>query len=116
MTDLHTDQLAQATLAEFLKRGLFQKHLAKMRKIYAERLRVLDESLRRQMPDGVSWTKPEGGMCLWLELPPGFDASDLMIHARERRVLFAPGRDFYVQSPMPNTLRQAFASLNEKEL
>jgi DNA-binding transcriptional MocR family regulator len=55
-------------------------------------------------------------MCLWLELPPGFDASELMIHARERGVLFAPGRYFYVQSPMPNTLRLGFASLNEKEL
>jgi 2-aminoadipate transaminase len=116
MTDLHTDQLAQATLAEFLKRGFFQKHLAKMRKVYADRLRAVDEALRRQMPEGVRWTKPEGGMCLWLELPPGFDASELMIHARERGVLFAPGRYFYVQSPMPNTLRLGFASLNEKEL
>src|SRR6202045_4917342 len=105
MTDLHTDQLAQATLAEFLKRGLFQKHLAKMRKVYADRLRAVDEALRRQMPEGVRWTKPEGGMCLWLELPPGFDASELMIHARERGVLFAPGRYFYVHNPLPNTLR-----------
>jgi DNA-binding transcriptional MocR family regulator len=115
-TDLHTDQLAQATLAEFLKRGLFQKHLAKMRKVYADRLRVLDEALRRHMPEGVRWTKPDGGMCLWLELPPGYDASELMIHSRERGVLFAPGRYFYVQSPMPNTLRLGFANLNEKEL
>lgn len=116
MTDLHTDQLAQATLAEFLKRGHFQKHLGKMRKLYADRLSVLDEALRRQMPAGVRWTKPEGGMALWLELPPGFDASELMIHARERGVLFAPGRYFYVQTPLPNTLRLAFASLDEKDL
>src|SRR5579862_8135875 len=116
MTDLHTDQLAQATLAEFLKRGLFQKHLTKMRKVYADRLRAVDEALRRQMPEGVRWTKPEGGMCLWLELPPGFDASELMIHARERGVLFAPGRYFYVQSPMPNTMRLGFANLNEKQI
>src|SRR5271166_3325164 len=116
MTDLHTDQLAQATLAEFLKRGLFQKHLTKMRKVYAERLRTLDEALRRQMPEGVRWTKPEGGMCLWLELPLGFDASELMIHAKERGVMFAPGRYFYVQAPLPNTLRLGFASLNEKQI
>jgi 2-aminoadipate transaminase len=116
MTDLHTDQLAQATLAEFLKRGLFQKHLARMRKIYADRLLALDEALRRHMPEGVRWLHPDGGMCLWLELPPGFDASELMIHARERGVLFAPGRYFYVQAPMPNTLRLAFASVNEKQI
>lgn len=116
MTDLHTDQLAQATLAEFIKRGYFHKHLAKMRKVYASRLRVLDEALRKHMPEGTHWTRPEGGMCLWVELPPGFDASELMIHARERGVLFAPGRYFYVQSPLPNTLRLGFASLNEKQL
>jgi 2-aminoadipate transaminase len=116
MADLHTDQLAQATLAEFLKRGLFHKHLARMRKIYSERLSALDEALRKSMPEGVRWTRPEGGMCLWLELPPGFDASELMMHARERGVLFAPGRYFYVQSPLPNTLRLGFASLNEKQI
>ena len=115
-TDLHTDQLAQATLAEFLRRGLFQKHLARMRKIYSLRLNALDEALRKQMPEGVRWLMPEGGMCIWMELPPGFDASELMIHARERGVLFAPGRYFYVSQPMPNTLRLGFASLNEKQI
>lgn len=117
MTDLHTDQLAQATLAEFLKRGLFQKHLTRMRKVYPERLDALDQALRHCMPEGVRWHRPEGGaMAIWLELPAGFDASELMIHARERGVLFAPGRYFYVQSPMPNTLRLGFASLNEKQI
>jgi len=116
MTDLHTDQLAQATLAEFLKRGYFHKHLARMRRIYTDRLNALDEALRKNMPEGVRWARPEGGMCFWLELPAGFDASELMIHARERGVLFAPGRYFYVQSPMPNTLRLGFANLNEKQL
>ncbi|MBS1841968.1 MAG: PLP-dependent aminotransferase family protein [Acidobacteria bacterium] len=115
-TDLHTDQLAQATLAEFLRRGLFTKHLAKMRKVYASRLRALDEALRKHMPEGTRWTIPDGGMCTWLELPLGFDASELLIHAKERSVLFAPGRYFYVQGPQPNTLRLGFASLDEKQI
>jgi 2-aminoadipate transaminase len=116
MTDLHTDQLAQASFAEFLRRGYFQKHLTRMRKVYTDRLNALDEALRKSMPEGVRWERPEGGMCFWLELPAGFDASELMIHARERGVLFAPGRYFYVQSPLPNTLRLGFASLNEKQI
>lgn len=115
-TDLHTDQLAQATLAEFLKRGLFAKHIVKMRKVYASRLAALDEALRKHMPEGTRWTRPEGGMCLWLELPPGFDASELLIHVKERGVLFAPGRYFYVQSPLPNTLRLGYAGLDEKQI
>jgi len=59
---------------------------------------------------------PEGGMCTWLELPLGFDASELLIHSKERSVLFAPGRYFYVQAPQPNTLRLSFASLDEKQI
>jgi 2-aminoadipate transaminase len=115
-TDLHTDQLAQATLAEFVRRGMFNKHLVKMRKVYASRLAALDEALRKHMPEDTRWTRPDGGMCLWMELPPGFDASELLIHAKERAVLFAPGRYFYVQNPMPNTLRFAFAGADEKQI
>src|ERR1700680_5054388 len=115
-TDLHTDQLAQATLAEFLRRGMFSKHVAKMRKVYASRLQALDEALRKHMPEETRWTRPEGGMCLWLELPPGFDASELLIHSKERGVLFAPGRYFYAQNPLPNTLRLGYAGLDEKQI
>jgi 2-aminoadipate transaminase len=115
-TDLHTDQLAQATLAEFLRRGMFSRHLAKMRKVYASRLNALDEALRKHMPEETRWTRPEGGMCLWLELPPGFDASELLIHSKERGVLFAPGRYFYAQNPLPNTLRLGYAGLDEKQI
>jgi 2-aminoadipate transaminase len=116
MTDLHTDQLAQGVLAEFLRRGWFDKHVAKMRKVYASRLTALDEALRKHMPEGSRWMRPEGGMCLWLELPAGFDANELLIHVKEKGVLFAPGRYFYVQSPLPNTLRLGFAALNEKQI
>src|ERR1700676_1459541 len=115
-TDLHTDQLAQATLAEFLRRGLFSKHVAKMRKVYTSRLAALDEALRKHMPEDTRWTRPEGGMCLWLELPPGFDANELLIHVKERGVLFAPGRYFYVQGTLPNTLRLSYAGLDEKQI
>ncbi len=115
-TNLHTDQLAQATLAEFMRRGFFTRHVAKMRKVYASRLLALDEALRKHMPEGTRWTRPDGGMCLWLELPPGFDASELLIHVKERGVLFAPGRYFYVQSPLPNTLRLGYAGLDEKQI
>ncbi len=115
-TDLHTDQLSQATLAEFTRRGLLARHLARMRRIYSSRLTALEEALEKHMPEGARWTRPEGGMCLWVELPPGFDASELLIHVRERGVLFAPGRYFYLQNPQPNTLRLGFAGLDERRI
>jgi 2-aminoadipate transaminase len=115
-TDLHTDQLAQATMAEFVSQGFFEKHLKAMRRVYARRLDVLLDSLKRHMPEGVQWTQPQGGMCLWVTLPPGYDASELSVHARKRGVLFSPGRYFYVQVPRPNAFRLGFAGVEERKI
>jgi 2-aminoadipate transaminase len=72
--------------------------------------------LVRHMPAETRWTHPTGGMCIWLELPPGFDANELLVRARERGVVFAPGRYFYVQSPQPNTLRLSFSGVEERQI
>jgi 2-aminoadipate transaminase len=114
-TDLHTDQLSQAALAEFTRRGLLVRHVARMRKLCASRLAAVEEALVRHMPAETRWTHPSGGMCVWLELPPGFDANELLVRARERGVVFAPGRYFYVHSPQPNTLRLAFG-MEERQI
>ncbi len=116
MTDLHTDQLAQATLAEFVRRGHLDRHLTRMRKVYRSRLEALEKALEKYMPEETSWTHVDGGMSLWITLPPGFDAGELLIHARERGVLFVPGRYFYFQNPQLNTLRLGYASLDERQI
>jgi 2-aminoadipate transaminase len=116
LTDLHSDQLSQAAVAEFVKRGMFARHLAKMRAVYGSRLQALEHSLEKYMPDEVEWVRPEGGMCVWLSLPAGLDAGDLLIHVRERGVLFIPGRHFYFQNPKVNTLRLGFAAIEEREI
>ena len=115
-TDLHTDQFSQATFAEFVRRGLLARHLAKMRKVYQSRLEAMEEALERHMPEEVVWVRPEGGMSVWATLPAGMDSGELLIHARERGVLFMPGRHFYTQNPALNTMRLGFASLDEKKI
>ena len=57
-TDLHTDQLAQATLAEFIRRGHLTRHLAKMKKVYCNRLDAIETALAEYMPEESSWTRP----------------------------------------------------------
>ena len=115
-TDLHTGHLAQAILAEYLRRGHLGRHLARTRKAYSGRLAALEQALGHHMPSGTKWTRPEGGMCVWVELPPGFDSNELLIHTRERGVVFAPGRYFYFQNPQPNTLRLGFTGVAEREI
>jgi 2-aminoadipate transaminase len=113
-TDLHTDQFSQATLAEFIQRGHLKRHVARMKTVHRARLEAMERALEKHMPEQTSWTRPEGGMTIWVTLPPGFDAADLLIHTRERGIYFVPGRYFYLQSPQPNTLRLGFASVDEK--
>lgn len=115
-TDLHTDQLSQAALAEFVRRGHLTRHLAKMKKVYRGRLEALETALEKHMPDETTWSRPEGGMSIWVTLPAGLDAGELLIHVRERGVHFVPGRHFYYQNPQPNTLRLGFAGLDEKRI
>lgn len=55
-------------------------------------------------------------MCVWVELPPGFDSNELLIHTRERGVVFAPGRYFYFQNTTPNTLRLGFTGVTERDI
>ncbi|HXO93469.1 MAG TPA: PLP-dependent aminotransferase family protein, partial [Candidatus Acidoferrum sp.] len=115
-TDLHTSQIAQAILAEYMRRERLSLHLERIRNAYSARLAALEQVLTRLMPAGTKWSRPEGGMCVWVELPAGFDSSELFIHVRERGVLFSPGRYFYLQNPQPNTLRLGFAGLKEREI
>jgi 2-aminoadipate transaminase len=114
--DLHTDQLGQAVLAEFIKRGHLARHLARMKKVYRSRLEAMEEALQKHMPDGATWTSPSGGMTVWVRLPAGFDAGELLIHSRERNIFFVPGRHFYMQRPEPNTLRLGFSTVCEKDI
>ena len=76
----------------------------------------MEEALTKFMPEETTWTRPDGGMSVWVTLPPGFDAGELLIHARERGVLYVPGRHFYFQNPQPNTLRLGFASVDEAKI
>jgi 2-aminoadipate transaminase len=115
-TDLHTDQLAQAAMAEFLRRGYLDHYAAKMNKTYRSRLETMLGALENHMPEGTSWTQPEGGVSVWVTLPTGVDTAELLIHLRERAVIFVPGRYFYFQHPQPNTLRLSFAALDEKQI
>jgi len=114
--DLHSDQLSQAAVAEFVRRGHLGRHLAKMKKLYRGRLEALESALEKEMPEDTTWSRPEGGMSVWVTLPPGLDAGELLIHVRERGVHFVPGRYFYFQNPQPNTLRLGFAGLDEKTI
>lgn len=87
--------LPQAIVHEVFARGAFEPNLERIRTLLRLRRDAMLEALEREMPDGVTWSRPEGGYFLWADFTPGTDAGDLLPRATERGVTFVRGRDFF---------------------
>jgi 2-aminoadipate transaminase len=115
-SDLHTDQLSQAVLLEFMESGRLEAHRARVLETGGERLRATLDGCRRSLPPGTRWTEPEGGMNVWVRLPAPLDAGELLQRARKEGVAFLPGRYFAVARPEPGALRLSFAGLSPEKI
>ncbi|WP_435259590.1 PLP-dependent aminotransferase family protein [Thioclava sp. FR2] len=110
--DLHSPTLNQMAVADVAAR-VFDDHVAGLREAYRGRRDRMLAALEREMPEGVRWTKPEGGMFVWITLPKGMDGAELLAQAiKTERVAFVPGRAFYADGSGENTIRLSF-SLND---
>jgi DNA-binding transcriptional MocR family regulator len=107
--DLHTSTINQAAM-NGVARTVFGAQVDKVRKAYASRRDAMLAALQREMPAGVSWTRPEGGMFIWLTLPEGMDGAALLAASLESaRVAFVPGRAFFADGSGANTMRLSFS-------
>ena len=111
LADLHTSALIQAAVHRFCERRLLDRHVARAAREYGRRCGVLLAALRRRMPEGVTWTEPQGGFSLLLTLPGGLSATALLPRANERGVAFMPGEAFFVEGGGAATLRLSFSSV-----
>jgi DNA-binding transcriptional MocR family regulator len=84
-------------------------HIARLGAVYGARRDAMLAALERYFPAGVSWTRPEGGLFLWITLPAGLDARTLLAAALEQRVAFVPGTAFYTDGSGANALRLNFS-------
>jgi 2-aminoadipate transaminase len=87
--------VAQATVYEFVRRGSLEPNLEKVRTALAARRDAMVSALAEAFPAGAAWSRPEGGYFLWLDLPEGVDAGELLPRAEEAGVTFVKGVDFY---------------------
>jgi DNA-binding transcriptional MocR family regulator len=112
-SDLHTPSLSQMVMHEVVQ-DVLPAHIAPIRAAYRARRDAMLKALAAEMPAGVQWTKPEGGMFLWLTLPVEIDAAALLQRAiSEARVAFVPGRAFHADGSGANTLRLSFSRADE---
>ncbi|MCA9884375.1 MAG: PLP-dependent aminotransferase family protein [Anaerolineae bacterium] len=107
--DLHTQSFGQAIAAMYLTGGYLKDHLPRIIELYRPRRDAMLTSLQTHMPEGFTWTHPEGGMFLWLAGPEGFDAEALYHRCVERGVAFVPGKYFFFEPGIgQNTMRLNF--------
>jgi 2-aminoadipate transaminase len=114
--DLHTAQLTQMVVYEAVKDGFLQTHIPTIRKLYADQCQAMLDALQAYFPAGTSWTRPEGGMFIWVALPAHIDTMQLLTEAVAAKVAFVPGAPFYANNPQSNTLRLSFVTVPPEKI
>ena len=100
-----TASLPQMAIAEFLQNGGYDHHLRKIRRLYAAQMQQMSEAITRYFPAGTKLTRPSGGMCLWVELPPDISALALYHRAMAAGISIAPGPIFSAKQKFENFIR-----------
>lgn len=114
--DLHTDQLSQAVLLEFAQSGKLEAHRLRVVEKGREQLHAILAACREHLPAGSFWTRPEGGMNVWVRLPEPLDTGELLPRAQKEGVAYLPGRYFAVSRPEHGALRLSFAGLTPEQI
>ncbi|CUA94738.1 PLP-dependent aminotransferase family protein [Pannonibacter indicus] len=111
--DLNTSTINQMVLADVAER-YFDTQVETIRKAYQARRDCMLDALSRHMPQGCSWSRPDGGMFVWVTLPEGLDGATLLARSLETvKVAFVPGKAFFADGSGANTLRLSFSCANE---
>lgn len=115
-TDLHTATFNQIVAHEVGQHGYLDQHVKLIQDTYRERRDVMLEALEEQMPDGVRWTHPQGGLFLWATLPEQLNATQLMVEAINEKVAFVSGESFHPNGGGTNTLRLNFSCMKPEKI
>lgn len=119
--DLHTATLNQLIAHEILTGGeegddFLKGHVRLIREVYRERRDAMLDAMQRYFPQGVSWTRPTGGLFLWVTLPETIDATELLKKAVEHKVAYVPGDAFHPHGDGRNSLRLNFSFCNPEKI
>jgi 2-aminoadipate transaminase len=114
--DLHSGTFAQYVFHEYVSDGdAFDSHVRRIAQTYAHRRGVMAQALAEFMPEGVRFTRPGGGMFLWVTVP-GVDTTELLKISAESKVVFVPGVNFYPGRNVHDGMRLNFSNASEKNI
>jgi len=115
--DLHTPGFNQRVVAEVIRDGFLDRHVPTIRARYKVQRDAMLAALARELgPTGAEWTRPRGGMFIWLRLPAGLDAQALLPAAVDAGMAFVPGAPFFAGQPDPCTLRLSFVTSTPEQI
>lgn len=108
--DLHTSTIEQRATARLLKTFDYDGHIANLRRIYGERCMTMRDAIEKHFPSETRWTRPEGGLFLWVELPERVNAREVFEEALKEKVAFVTGDAFFANEPRRNFMRLNFSN------
>jgi 2-aminoadipate transaminase len=115
--DLHSPGFNQRMVAEVMKDGFLDRHVPTIRALYKSQRDAMLAALEREMGGlDVQWNTPDGGMFLWVRLPQGQRAIDLLPRAVDKGVAFVPGAPFYAQEADARSLRLSFVTATHEQI
>jgi len=114
--DLQCNTLAQMEIAKYLELYDIDAHIETIRTVYKKRRDLMVGSMEREFPDDIIFTRPQGGLFAWVELPKHINARDVLEESLKENVAFVPGGSFFPNGGMENTLRLNFSNMPEERI
>jgi len=114
--DLHTSTYGQYVLLEYMRMNKIDDHIDKIKKTYGTRRDLMIESIEKHFPSEVQFTRPEGGLFLWVTLPNGMSGKDLLPKAIEAKVAYVYGSPFFPTGGGEDTMRLNYSNATEEQI
>lgn len=114
--DLQCNTIAQREIAKYLELYDIDEHISKIREVYRRRRDLTLKIMEEEFPAGVTFTRPQGGLFAWVELPTHVDARDVLVKSLEKNVAFVPGGSFFPNGGKENTFRINFSNMPEDRI
>jgi len=115
-SDMHTNILAQMMIDKYLELYDIDAHIAEINSVYKARRDTMIEAIKEHFPANCTYTYPEGGMFIWVEMPGNIDAREVLMESIKENVAFIPGEPFYPNGGVKNTFRLNFSNANESKI
>jgi len=114
--DLCTNMFVQFIAKEYIESGLIDKQIPKIRRMYKRKRNIMLNALEKHFPEGSSWTKPNGGMFIWVTLPEKINTKDMFPDAVKAKVAFVHGAAFCPDGSGQNTMRLNFSNTDDDKI